>query len=107
MSHKSRLRRVAFPRFLQPEVLPYVDVVIVHDENTPEDDQAIAARASTVPVSHWIAPFTTRRPDGSQEAFCGTFIMAQAFSTDPSCLACQALMVDDAADLEVLRKEVW
>ena len=52
--------------------------------------------------THWIPPFTRRGANGTQEAFCGAFILEKDYSSEPSCPACRSKMEADAKDLEEL-----
>ena len=52
-------------------------------------------------MTHYIPPFTERV--GRQErAFCGALVSPRAFSTEPQCVECARLLVQDAADLAAL-----
>jgi hypothetical protein len=65
MSQKSRLHRVAFPRFLAPDVVPFASVERVHIDGAVELIQP-HARPIFVPVTHYTPAFTRRRADGTQ-----------------------------------------
>lgn len=54
-------------------------------------------------TTHWVAPFTRRRADGTQEAFCGTWVTEAQYSTTPECPNCRHLMEQDAEDLDALK----
>jgi hypothetical protein len=49
-------------------------------------------------VTHYI-PYFTKRAKGGQEAYCGAFVSADEFSTEPTCPGCQAVIkADDETD---------
>lgn len=59
------------------------------------------AGAGEVPAlrTHYVPPFTRRRPDGTQEAFCGAYVTEAEHSPEPDCQICIALICQDADDL--------
>jgi hypothetical protein len=57
--------------------------------------------------THWIPPFTQRRRDGTQLAFCETWVFEHEHSCEPTCPACRRMLTEDDAELDALRKEVW
>ncbi len=53
-------------------------------------------------MTHYIPPYTTEQPDGSQQAVCGVFV--HGFSTEPTCPECQAWLQADADTLDALTR---
>jgi hypothetical protein len=95
MSQKSRLHRVAFPRLLAPEGVPFASVEHVHVDGAVELIQP-HARPIFVPVTHYIPAFTRRRADGTQLALCETYVTERAYSAEPTCDGCRRQLVGDA-----------
>jgi hypothetical protein len=86
-NQKRRLRRLGnLPAILRSEVVPFDSVEIV----------------STPLQTHYIPAFTQRRADGSQRAFCDSWVFETEFSTEPTCPLCVRAMDADAAALDGL-----
>jgi len=57
--------------------------------------------------THWIPPFTIRRADRTQQAFCGVFIEETQYSTEPTCADCRRLLTEEDRELDALRRTAW
>ena len=54
--------------------------------------------------SHYVPVFTERRRDGTQLAVCGQWVMAPEHSTEPTCGECHEWLMEDAEQLEQLKR---